>query len=98
MPALAADGVPANDEQPAPSVAVLAGHLFLSCLGISMLLQARPQLVLNLTGGSASTAGSKLARWTALAAAAEFLASVCLLARAPAGLSQSSVACILLLR
>ena len=53
------------------SVAVLAGHLFLSCLGISLLLQARPQLVLNLAGGDASKAGARLSRWTALASAFE---------------------------
>jgi len=51
----------------------MAADLFLSCLGLSFLLQARPQLVLGLYGGDAARAGSKLALWTACASFLEFL-------------------------
>ena len=52
---------------------VIAGQLFLSCLSIALLLQARPQLALRLCRQNAAAASRRLSAWTALAAGGEFL-------------------------
>ncbi len=66
--------MPARLSKPAPPAAVgpLAAQLFLSCLSIALLLQARPRLVLRLAGGDTARAATLLAKWTSLAALGEF--------------------------
>ena len=53
-------------------VNALSAQMFMSCLSISMMLQARPQMMLKLLNGSSSRTSKRLATLTAIAAFFEF--------------------------
>lgn len=64
-----------DDARKRSQVNIMARDMFLNCLSISMLLQARPQLVLDTMKGDAARSSITLSRWTSWAAVVEFLIS-----------------------